>query len=639
MRRLILRNFQSPGDIVMLTAAVRDLHRAYPGEFVTDVRTPCPDLWRNNPYLTPLDEAERGVETIDCHYPLIHESNQAPWHFLHGFIDFLNTKLSLAIRPTTFRGDVHLSEDEKRLPPLSAQLALNGGPYWLVVAGGKLDFTIKWWDRGRYQRVVDAFRHRITFVQVGAGNHVHPALDGVIDMRGTTTLRDLIRLVYGASGVVTPVSLLMHLAAAVEYPKGEAGARPCVVIAGGREPPHWEAYPTHQFLHTVGMLPCCAAGGCWKSRTRSVGDGSDHDSPANLCVDVVGDLPRCMDMIRAEHVIERVGAYLHGAAARQRPVVPAVAAADAFLKTMAAYPGGYQGRGIVICGGGPRYFPSAWVGIRRLRSLGCHLPIELWYLGPGEVDSRMKNLLESQDVRAVDALPWRRVHPMPRLNGWELKPYAMLHCAFEEVLLLDADNICYRNPEFLFDISEYAGTRAVFWPDLDWFGPEQTAWEVFGVTYRHEASFESGQIVLDKSRCWGPLQLTVWYNQHSEYFYNHVHGDKDTFHMAFRKLDVPYSMPARLPERIDGVFTQFDFAGAPLFQHGIKWNLGEGDNRRYAAFPFYAECREYVAELRQEWGEQINPNVRPNERPSRTFSILRPAWSIGVRSHQRAKRV
>ena len=29
-RKLVLRNFQSPGDIVMLTAAVRDLHRAYP---------------------------------------------------------------------------------------------------------------------------------------------------------------------------------------------------------------------------------------------------------------------------------------------------------------------------------------------------------------------------------------------------------------------------------------------------------------------------------------------------------------------------------------------------------------------------------------------------------------------------------
>ena len=37
--RLILKSFQSPGDIVMLTAAVRDLHAAYPGRFQTDVRT------------------------------------------------------------------------------------------------------------------------------------------------------------------------------------------------------------------------------------------------------------------------------------------------------------------------------------------------------------------------------------------------------------------------------------------------------------------------------------------------------------------------------------------------------------------------------------------------------------------------
>ncbi len=50
----------------MLTAAVRDLHRAHPGEFVTDVRTSCPDLWDHNPYLTPLDEEGRDVQIVDC---------------------------------------------------------------------------------------------------------------------------------------------------------------------------------------------------------------------------------------------------------------------------------------------------------------------------------------------------------------------------------------------------------------------------------------------------------------------------------------------------------------------------------------------------------------------------------------------
>ena len=39
MRRIILRSHQSLGDVLMLTAAIRDLHLAHPGQFQTDVRT------------------------------------------------------------------------------------------------------------------------------------------------------------------------------------------------------------------------------------------------------------------------------------------------------------------------------------------------------------------------------------------------------------------------------------------------------------------------------------------------------------------------------------------------------------------------------------------------------------------------
>src|SRR6202795_1397626 len=83
MRKLILKNFQSPGDTVMLTAAVRDLHACYPNQFLTDTRTPCPALWENNPYITPLDENAADVEVIDCEYPLINQSNELPYHFVH----------------------------------------------------------------------------------------------------------------------------------------------------------------------------------------------------------------------------------------------------------------------------------------------------------------------------------------------------------------------------------------------------------------------------------------------------------------------------------------------------------------------------------------------------------------------------
>ncbi len=306
-RKTIFTSHQSPGDIVMLTAAVRDLHKTYPRKFLTGVRTPCPDIWLNNQYITSLSEDDPEVEVIECHYPLIHESNNSPYHFIHGFIDFLNKKLDLRIRPTEFCGDIHLSALEKEQP-------LTGGlgdewNYWLIVSGGKYDYTIKWWSVERYQRVVNQLRDRVVFVQVGEIGHHHPALQGVVDLRGQTSLRDLIRLVYFADGCLGPVSLLMHLAPAIEPGPGRISRRPCVVIAGGREPPHWEAYPTHAFLHTVGMLPCCSTGGRWRSRTKALGDGDEKDKTENLCVDVVGELPRCMAMVTPEDVSRAIERY------------------------------------------------------------------------------------------------------------------------------------------------------------------------------------------------------------------------------------------------------------------------------------------------------------------------------------------
>jgi ADP-heptose:LPS heptosyltransferase len=306
MQKLILVNYQSPGDVVMLTAAVRDLHRCHPNQFLTDVRTDAPELWENNPYLTPLDEDDPDVRVLECHYPLIQFSNQRPLHFVHGFIEYLNDQLDLRIKPTRLAGDIHLSDEEKTSPSLVEQITGTDAPYWIIVAGGKFDYTIKWWHFRRWQAVVDRFRNEIRFVQVGEKHHYHPALNGVLDLRGKTSLRDLIRLVYHAQGVLCPVTLLMHLAAAIECKLGAPANRPCVVVAGGREPPSWEAYPGHQFLHTIGKLPCCAEGGCWRSRSVPLGDGDEKDEPRHLCVDIVRNLPRCMDLIEPRHVVEKV---------------------------------------------------------------------------------------------------------------------------------------------------------------------------------------------------------------------------------------------------------------------------------------------------------------------------------------------
>jgi len=371
VRRLILRSFQSPGDVVMLSAAVRDLHAARAGEFQTDVRTSADAIWEHNPHITPLREREPGVETLDMHYPLIHQSNQRPYHFIHGYVQYLEERLGVRIAVTGCHGDVHLSQEEKeaalphpelydvgslerqqlgatgasseeRSAPAASHIkspgrehargerAPSGEPspragsrmknFWIVVAGGKYDFTAKWWNPASFQKVVDALRGRVHFVQCGEEGHWHPRLEGVTDLVGKTSLREFIRLVYHADGVLSPVTLAMHLAAAVETRPGKPGNRACVVVAGGREPAHWEAYSQHQFISTNGALPCCAEGGCWRSRCQLVGDGDGKDR-RNVCrmpVQVSEDLriARCMEMIRPEDVIRRIELYYEGGALR-----------------------------------------------------------------------------------------------------------------------------------------------------------------------------------------------------------------------------------------------------------------------------------------------------------------------------------
>jgi hypothetical protein len=68
-----------------------------------------------------------------------------------------------------------------------------------------------------------------------------------------------------ASGVLTPVSYPMHLST-MQWKDHPNDKRPCVVIAGAREPSVWEQYTCHQYIHNCGVLNCSKKGSCWKSR-------------------------------------------------------------------------------------------------------------------------------------------------------------------------------------------------------------------------------------------------------------------------------------------------------------------------------------------------------------------------------------
>jgi len=317
-KKIIFHNGQSPGDICMLTSAIRDLHKAYPGKYITDVRTPCSAIWENNPFITELKEDDPEAEHIHCDYPLIHNSNQGPWHFSQGFTDHLSKILKINVPFGECRGDIYVSDLERSWINQVEETTGKKDPFWIIVSGGKSDFTAKWFNAGRLQQVVDKLKDKIQFVQIGEDDHNHPSLNNVIDLRGKTDLRQLIRLVYHSSGVICPVTLLMHLAASVPVPEnqGRLKNRPCIVIAGGREPLRWEAYTWHQYIHACGAYPCCDDGGCWKSRVIPIGDNDDKDHN-NLCEHIVRQedntyLPKCLDSITPEDIIRRIETYLEG---------------------------------------------------------------------------------------------------------------------------------------------------------------------------------------------------------------------------------------------------------------------------------------------------------------------------------------
>lgn len=296
--KLILRAHLSPGDIMTLTAAVESLHATYPGKYLTDVRTPAAEIWEHNPWITKLSDAE--ARPIELDYSTIHRSNQVSVAFLAGYTTSLSEKLGVPLCLTTNRPHLYLAEQEKKwinqVRTSFLELAERDIPFWLLNAGVKRDFTLKQWPVEYYQEVVQRTCGRIQWVQVGAANHDHPALSGVLDLRGKTSHRQLIRLAYHAQGGLGPVTYLQHLMAAHQ--------KPYLCLLGGREPVTWVQYPKQVTFHTIGQLPCCQHGACWKSRAVPMGNAKD----GSLCIRPVLGFERpvgqCMALIKPEEVVQ-----------------------------------------------------------------------------------------------------------------------------------------------------------------------------------------------------------------------------------------------------------------------------------------------------------------------------------------------
>jgi len=308
MKKIVLEQHQSPGDIVVMTGAVRDLKLAHP-EYEIMPDTTCMDVWLENPYITfQMNRADPEVKFYTVDYNDVHNAGKSGRHFSNAFHLSLEEKLGVRIPQTSIWPDLHMHKPAETV--LEREYAYYG-PYWILNAGFKKDFPLKHWGTERYQQLVNLLRDRIQFVQVGEQNpnHEHTLIDGAFNLIGKTSMRDFLELCFCAQGSVGPVSMHLHVMAAFR--------KPCVVINGGREPYRWESYPNQRYIHTCGCLPCCSADGCWKN-WRSIADVPESKKDAagewrnKICCNRVGGEAHCMAMIEPEDVAREILKYYDG---------------------------------------------------------------------------------------------------------------------------------------------------------------------------------------------------------------------------------------------------------------------------------------------------------------------------------------
>jgi len=161
----------------------------------------------------------------------------------------------------------------------------------------------------------------------------------------------------------------------------------------------------------------------------------------------------------------------------------------------------FHERGIVICAGGPRYFTCAWVLVWMLRRVHrVDLPIQVWHLGRREMSEEMRVLLEEMQVEVVDAETIVARFPARIAGGWPLKPYAIAHSRFREVLYLDADTVPLVDPRQVFDWDAYRRSGMLMWSDILDLRAGNPIWHDLGLAPRDCASVDSAILVVDKPR-------------------------------------------------------------------------------------------------------------------------------------------
>lgn len=245
----------------------------------------------------------------------------------------------------------------------------------------------------------------------------------------------------------------------------------------------------------------------------------------------------------------------------------------------------FSGNGILYAGGG-NYNWLVLISLKMLRDTGSKLPVEVFIPTENEYSVDLCNhvfpILGAKCIVMSSFLDQKLNF---KLKGYQLKSMALMLSSFENILLLDSDNIPVKNPDYLFVNEPYKSKGMIVWPDFWRRSTSPLYYEIVGINVdetKHvrnsynderdtppntetleqieenisyhdlkgtfaEASSESGQLLVNKKTHARAIFLSLYYNYYGpDYYYGLMaqgqagEGDKETYLAAAHELGLSY---------------------------------------------------------------------------------------------------
>lgn len=213
--------------------------------------------------------------------------------------------------------------------------------------------------------------------------------------------------------------------------------------------------------------------------------------------------------------------------------------------------------------------PFLTVSLRMLRRTGTTLPVEIW------IWDRSNWLIDPYGLRlckeifeplgatcrfTTDYLPSSRPPPYDKpTEKYQNKYDALMFSPFEQVLLLDSDNVPIMPVDNIFTTKPFTSHGLILWPDYWRDTASPYFYKITSIPEEppiNRASSESGQIFLNKATHSSVLLLARYYGLYKYHYIRLLsqdptdEGDKETFLRAAQAMKQPFYQVSEPPDRV-----------------------------------------------------------------------------------------